>query len=74
MLPPLGIYIEGEARQATYILNCSREFILEQDLAIRKFSKRVVLYFGPKGQDCSYYCFWKKLLAELGNIGNLAIR
>jgi hypothetical protein len=26
MLPPLGIYIEGEARQATYRLNCSEEF------------------------------------------------
>jgi hypothetical protein len=26
MLPPLGFYIEGEARQATYILNCSEEF------------------------------------------------
>jgi hypothetical protein len=26
MLPPLGIYIEGEARQATYRLNCFREF------------------------------------------------
>jgi hypothetical protein len=26
MLPPLGIYIEGEARQATYRLNCSGEF------------------------------------------------
>jgi hypothetical protein len=27
MLPPIGIYIEGEARQATYRLNCSGEFI-----------------------------------------------
>jgi hypothetical protein len=27
MLPPLGIYIEREARQATYRLNCSGEFI-----------------------------------------------
>jgi hypothetical protein len=27
MLPRLGIYIEGEARQATYRLNCSGEFI-----------------------------------------------
>jgi hypothetical protein len=27
MLSPLGIYIEGEARQATYRLNCSGEFI-----------------------------------------------
>jgi hypothetical protein len=26
MLPPLGIYIEGEARQATYRLNCFEEF------------------------------------------------
>jgi hypothetical protein len=26
MLPPLGIYIEGDARQATYRLNCSGEF------------------------------------------------
>jgi hypothetical protein len=26
MLPPLGIYIEGEARQGTYRLNCSGEF------------------------------------------------
>jgi hypothetical protein len=26
MLPPLGIYIEGEARQTTYRLNCAREF------------------------------------------------
>jgi hypothetical protein len=26
MLPHLGIYIEGEARQATYRLNCSGEF------------------------------------------------
>jgi hypothetical protein len=26
MLPPLCIYIEGEARQATYRLNCSGEF------------------------------------------------
>jgi hypothetical protein len=25
MLPPLGIYIEGEARQATYRLNCFGE-------------------------------------------------
>jgi hypothetical protein len=26
MSPPLGIYIEEEARQATYRLNCSGEF------------------------------------------------
>jgi hypothetical protein len=26
MLPPLGIYIEGEVRHATYWLNCSGEF------------------------------------------------
>jgi hypothetical protein len=26
MLPPLAIYIEGEARHATYRLNCSGEF------------------------------------------------
>jgi hypothetical protein len=26
MLPPLGIYIEGEARQATYRMNCSGGF------------------------------------------------
>jgi hypothetical protein len=26
MSPPLGIYIEGEARQATYRLNCPGEF------------------------------------------------
>jgi hypothetical protein len=26
MLPSLGIYIEGEAKQATYRLNCSGEF------------------------------------------------
>jgi hypothetical protein len=26
MLPPLSIYIEGEARQVTYRLNCSGEF------------------------------------------------
>jgi hypothetical protein len=26
MLPPLGIYIKGEARQAIYRLNCSEEF------------------------------------------------
>jgi hypothetical protein len=26
MLPPFGIYIEGEVRQATYRLNCSGEF------------------------------------------------
>jgi hypothetical protein len=26
MLPPLGIYIEEEGRQATYRLNCSGEF------------------------------------------------
>jgi hypothetical protein len=26
MLPPLGIYIKGEARQATDRLNCFREF------------------------------------------------
>jgi hypothetical protein len=26
MLPPLGIYIGGEARQAIYRLNCSGEF------------------------------------------------
>jgi hypothetical protein len=27
MLPPLGIYIKGEARQAIYRLNCFEEFI-----------------------------------------------
>jgi hypothetical protein len=37
MFSPLGIYIEGEVRQATYRLNC---FGLEQKLAIRRFSKR----------------------------------
>jgi hypothetical protein len=26
MLPPLGIYIEGETRQVTYRMNCSGEF------------------------------------------------
>jgi hypothetical protein len=26
ILPPLGIYIEGKARQATYRLNCSGDF------------------------------------------------
>jgi hypothetical protein len=30
MLSPLGIYIEREARQATYRLNCSGEFTRER--------------------------------------------
>jgi hypothetical protein len=34
MLPPLGIYIEGEARQ---------RILLEQDLNIRKFLKRCLM-------------------------------
>jgi hypothetical protein len=38
MLPPLGIYIEEKATQATDRLNCSG--LLEQDLAIQRFSKR----------------------------------
>jgi hypothetical protein len=52
MLPPLGIYIEGEARQATYRLTDWIVDLLEQDLAIRRFSKRWLMsghIFWPQG-------------------------
>jgi hypothetical protein len=39
MLPPLGIYIEEEARHATYRLNCSGKCTRAR-FGIRRFSKR----------------------------------
>jgi hypothetical protein len=80
MLPPLGIYIEGEASQATYRLNCSGEFTRAR-LAIRRYSKK--WKNDLRGQNRSYYCLWKgvfswtstkKLLDKPGNVGNFVIR
>jgi hypothetical protein len=47
MLPLLGIYIEGEARQATYRLNCSGEFTRARFGGFRKDDKIVpIIAFG----------------------------
>jgi hypothetical protein len=42
ILPPLGIYIEGEARQATYRLNWSGEFIRARFGHFEVFEKMTV--------------------------------
>jgi hypothetical protein len=90
MLPPLGIYIEGEARQVTYRLNCSGEFTRARFGHSKVFKKmtdghddQMIIFSGPRGQNRSYYCFCKKvfsrtstkkLLAKPGNVGNFARR
>jgi hypothetical protein len=56
MLPPLGIYIVGEAREVTYTLNCSGEFNRARFGDSEVFEK---ISSGPIGQNRSYYCFCK---------------
>jgi hypothetical protein len=46
MLPPLGIYIEGEATQATYRLNCCGEFTRARfchSVVLKKMGHQIVL-------------------------------
>jgi hypothetical protein len=86
MLPPLRIYIEGEKRQATYRLNCSGEFTRARfghSEVFEKMTNEWPSLLAPRGQNPSFYYFWKnvfsltstkKLLAKPGNVGNLAIK
>jgi hypothetical protein len=67
MLPPLGIYNEGEATQATYRLNCAGEFtrarFSHSEVFEKITKKKKNISSGPKGQDCYYYCFSKKVFS-----------
>jgi hypothetical protein len=49
MLPPLGIYIEREARQATYRLNCFGEFTRARFGHSEVFEKMSGHLFLPQG-------------------------
>jgi hypothetical protein len=70
MLPPLGIYIAGEARQATW-LNCSREFTRPRFGGFCKDDWWVAISSGSRGQIFSWISI-KKLLAKPRNVGNFA--
>jgi hypothetical protein len=80
MVPPLGIYIKGEARQVRYRLKCSGDSSKIWSFGgFRKDDWWVAISSGPRGQNRSYYCFWKgvfswtstkKLLTTPGNVGN----
>jgi hypothetical protein len=77
MLPSLGIYREKQDRFTGHSSN------IWPFGGFRKDDWWVAISSDPKGHDCSYYCFWrkvhcwtsvKKLLSKPGNVGNLAIK
>jgi hypothetical protein len=68
MLPPLGIYIEGEATQATYRLNCSGEFTRARfgnSEVFEKMTKEWPSLLAPKDKIVPIIAFGKRLLVEL---------
>jgi hypothetical protein len=82
MLPHLGIYIEGQARQVTYRLNCSGEFTRARFGHSEVFEKMTdewpsLLVAGDK--IVPIIAFGRRFLVELSPrspwlVGNLAIR
>jgi hypothetical protein len=86
MLPPLDIYIEAEAKQATYRLKCSGEFTrprFDHSEVFEKMTNEWPSLLVPEDKIVPIIGFWKKvfnrtsakkLLAKAGNVGNLAIR
>jgi hypothetical protein len=76
MLPPLGIYIQGEARQAIYRLNCSGEFTRARfghSEVFKKMTNEWPFFLVPGDKIVPVIAFGRGL-AKPGNVGNLAIR
>jgi hypothetical protein len=83
MLPPLGIYIEGEA---TYRLNCSGEFIRARfghSEVLEKMTNEWPSLLAPGDKIVPNIAFGRSFLVELppkkllpkpGDVGNLAMR
>jgi hypothetical protein len=68
MLPPLGIYIEEEARQATYRLNCSGEFTRARFGHLEVFEKIINEWsslLAPGGKIVPIIAFGRRFLVEL---------
>jgi hypothetical protein len=78
MLPPLGVYIEGEARQASYRLNCSGEFSrarFNHSKVFEKMTDEWPSLLAPGDKMVLIIAFGRGfLVAKLGNVGNFAIR
>jgi hypothetical protein len=76
-LPPLGIYIEGEARQANYRLNCSGEFTRSRfghSEVFEKMTNEWPSILAPRDKIVTIIAFGRGFLVEPGNIGKFAIR
>jgi hypothetical protein len=68
MLPPLGIYIEGEARQATNKLNCSGEFtraIFGHSAVFEKMTDEWPSFLAPGDKLVPVTAFGRGFLVEL---------
>jgi hypothetical protein len=68
MLIPLGIYIEGEARQATYRLNCSGEFTRARfghSEVFEKMSNEWPSLLAPGDKIVPIIAFGRRFLVEL---------
>jgi hypothetical protein len=77
MVPPLGIYIEGEVRQANYRLNCSGEFTRARfghSEVFEKMTNEWPSILAPGNKIVTFIAFGRGFLVEPGNIGNFAIR
>jgi hypothetical protein len=68
MLPPLGIYIEGETRQATYTLNFSRELFRARfghSEVFEKMTNEWPSLLTPRDKIVLIIAFGKRFLVEL---------
>jgi hypothetical protein len=68
MLPPLGIYIEGEARQVTYRLICSGEFTRARfghSEVFKKMTDEWPSFLTPGEKIVPIIAFARRFLVEL---------
>jgi hypothetical protein len=68
MLTPLGIYIEGKARQATYRVNCSGEFTRARfghSEVFEKMSNEWPSVLAPGDKIVPIIAFGRRFLVEL---------
>jgi hypothetical protein len=68
MLPPLGIYIEGEPRQATYRLNCSGEYTRARfghSEVFEKMTNEWPSFLAPWDKIVPIIAFGRRFLVEL---------
>jgi hypothetical protein len=68
MLPPLGIYIEGEARHAIYRLSCCGEFTRARfchSEVFEKMTNKWPSFLAPGDKIVSIIAFGRRFLVEL---------